>query len=199
MVFGLRSYGSGHDDHHHVKDDSPSKLQPDEWLKIAREWPHEYYAPKLYPIDPFPSKPTFTDGSETQSVHTTMFNRFTTRLLLLLGTAYGLYTLDDYVNGQQETHPLTRLLASYMKPRDELERETRYAFWSEMREADDRLITMKQARPDYAQWRYHDESRLERCSDWLIVPGSQVDMSDVQFRHSWQHDDDLFGPPFPKK
>lgn len=39
----------------------------------------------------------------------------------------------------------------------------------------------------------------KRCSDSLIVPGTQIDLSDVKHKKSWQDNDKYFGVPYPKE
>ncbi|KAJ3414528.1 hypothetical protein HDV05_006442 [Chytridiales sp. JEL 0842] len=196
-ALGRRGLASSHhhDDHH----DAPVKLHKEEYLKVAREWPHEYYAPMHHPPQP-PSKIKYPsdhpDGSETLETPETFFNAFWGRVLLFAGVSFGAYQLNEYVTAGQEVHPITRIIGSFMKTQEEIDAEVAHWIAVRRKEADDLLIL--QRRPERPIYRVMFPDVFSRASDHLIEPGSQIDVSDVKIKHQWQQDDDLFGPPFPK-
>ncbi|KAJ3104739.1 hypothetical protein HDU97_008918 [Phlyctochytrium planicorne] len=183
----------GHHEHHDV---GPT-AHPEKWLKIAREWPHEYYALERPHIESTKNWPPHPDGSETLETKETFFNATWGRFVLLGLFGYGLYKVNEYVTADQEEHPITRLLGSFIKSQDEIDKEMTAWLNYRRKEANDLLILENKPleRPMY---RVSFPERFFRASDHLIEPGTQIDLSDLKVKHQWEENDDLFGPPFPK-
>ncbi|KAJ3333617.1 hypothetical protein HDU76_006107 [Blyttiomyces sp. JEL0837] len=198
-VVGARLYASSshkHDDHHHHPT-TPSPHKPD-YLKVAREWPSEAYAylhhaPTLPSLEKYPDHP---DGSETTEKPETFFNAFWGRVVLLGIVGVGAYQLNKSLTEGQEVHPITRILGSFMQTKDEYYNDMETAFHIRIKEADGRLISLNKTKDEMP--RTYFPERFLRASDHLIEPGSQIDVSDIKIKHSWQRNDDLFGVPYPK-
>ncbi|KAI8848226.1 hypothetical protein BC829DRAFT_443903 [Chytridium lagenaria] len=128
-----------------------------------------------------------------------LFFNSTGRRFALLGLfAAGLYQLNVYITADQDEHPFTRLLGSLIKSTEETDKEMTAVVHDQRKKANDQLILSDRPRdhPHFHRIRFPD--LFYRASDHLIEPGSQIDLSDLKIKHTWQEDDDLFGPPFPK-
>ncbi|KAJ3045251.1 hypothetical protein HDV00_011123 [Rhizophlyctis rosea] len=222
-----RSFASGHhDDVHHdhgndrYRDNFPPQgtvggprpeLHPEEYLKVGRNWPHEYYHPdhffgpqeapwvSNYPL--YGHSKDFPKGNEPENVPSEGFNSpGFTRVLLAGITLLVLVRLNDWYSSGKEVHPLTEFLAEHIEqfnPKSQYGKQMAAGLEKSYRLADDQKILETWAPPGI---RISFPGGFYRASDRLIEPGSQVDLTDIEKKilHTWQRDDDLFGPPFPK-
>ncbi|KAJ3056340.1 hypothetical protein HK097_007318 [Rhizophlyctis rosea] len=209
-----RAYGSDHhhDDHHHddkgFKRPVPKPKHIEEYLKVAREWPHERMHPDHY-LHSFQLKklgdnyghvsehPT---GHESYNTPPTFATPFWTKMFLGAISVTVLYRLNQSYAADKPIHPLTEWMKPYLDAADNDQlREERLArnFEEKWRRADDRAILMEALPPPI---RYTVPGQFFRRSDWLVEPGTQVDVSDIEkiMKHDWQTDDELFGPPHPR-
>ncbi|TPX42229.1 hypothetical protein SeMB42_g02764 [Synchytrium endobioticum] len=212
-IYGLtyRRYASGHDKPqdlaHHGDAQTESKLHPEKWLKVARNWPHEYHYPGNHTARSGPAPgaddPKFELGHSTEhplggdTPKEDFSSPFWTAFLGLGVIVVAVWRVNDYVtsNGAHE-HPLHAKLKANIPSLDQLNESTKHWVSFRQREADDRLI--RHAWQPNRVWTPRFDGMFDRASDWKIVPGSQIDTSDIKFKHTWQRDDDLFGPPYPK-
>ncbi|KAJ3215367.1 hypothetical protein HDU67_000523 [Dinochytrium kinnereticum] len=196
MAIPKRMGSSGHhDDKHH---DVGPTAHPEEWLKVAREWPSEFHS--LHHIHYTPNQvwPEHPDGSETLEHKETFFNSTWGRFALLGLFGVGLYKVNEYVTSDQEEHPITRLLGSVIKSTEENDKEMTSFVAYRRKLANDMLIWTDRPRDNQNFHRVRFPDMFFRASDHLIEPGSQADLSDLKVKHNWQENDDMFGPPFPK-
>ncbi|KAI8818593.1 uncharacterized protein EV422DRAFT_537614 [Fimicolochytrium jonesii] len=209
-----RQYASDHHDDHHDDAGHSSKppLHKEEWLEVARNWPHEYHYPGHYragtldeiypPSDNYGHKAETPSGAETLGQHETFFNSFWVKAVLaVVGTTVAYRINDSYATAaaeRGEPHPLTQWLTKYSNLFTAERAHEDHTKWIAVRqrEADDRLIV--QHAYDPKPYRISFPGMFERASDHLIDVGSQINVSDVKIKYSWQKDDDLLGPPFPK-
>ncbi|KAJ3111284.1 hypothetical protein HDU96_005819 [Phlyctochytrium bullatum] len=193
--------GSSSTDHHHGEHhyDGPT-MHPDHWLKVAREWPKEYYAPLHADYESHLKWPAadHLSGSETLENKATFFNATWGRVVLIGLFGYGLYKVNEYVTADQSEHPITRLLGSLIKSTDEIDKEVEAVVKFRRTEANDQLILTERPKSATNFHRLVFPDRFYRASDHLIEPGTQVDLSDLEIKYGWQKDDEYFGPPYPK-
>ncbi|KAJ3059379.1 hypothetical protein HDU99_006365 [Rhizoclosmatium hyalinum] len=196
------SSGHGHDHGHeaaHKVVYVRNKETPAAWLKIAREWPHEYYAP---PHGEQPESlltyPDHPDGSETQSKRETFFSSYFLKAGVLV--AASVFAIQSLQQTKKDENPITKYISENMRGRDGIESDMQRNLAIQQRIADDTRILTNGA-PQTIH-RLYFPGIFERSSDFLIEPGSQSPVTGssgtVEIKYSWQKDDDLFGLPYPK-
>jgi hypothetical protein len=127
-------------------------------------------------------------------------SRFWTRLLFGGVLGLGLYRINEYFFGEEKLHPITEFIGKYLKEFDgyKMYQEERESIPIRQQYAHDQLIF--QSRPlstnPVNRWSFPDT--FSRASDFIIPVGSQIDVSDIKMKHTWEKDDDLFGVPYPK-
>jgi hypothetical protein len=190
---------------HHIV---PSKATP-AMLKVASEWPHEYYAPSAMDRAeevPHPETVVLMDTSGASTANPTPLYGAALPMLLGLGVVgYGLYTVSESMGksaavgpasdvGTDATgHPITRALGRLITRLNP--REASYAATDDMlahaqRVANDRTLLglegvgvgnrMGLRSPMYqTRGLPLNPADLHRASDFLVEPGSQVDVSAI--------------------
>lgn len=112
----------------------------------------------------------------------------------------GGYRVNEYFTKDMEKHPLTSFIDSYQKYFDGYKMYQQDAESIPIRQqiANDQLIfqSKDKVRP---MKRVSFPDSFSRASDFLIPVGSQVDLSDLNIKYSWQENDDIFGVPYPHK
>ena len=124
---------------------------------------------------------------------------FWTKLMGLTVLGVVLYRINDYYFSHEAVHPLVKFVKSFGE--DPTVAEAEDVRWKAVyaRQAQDNLILKDFAYQEKPIHRLRCPDLIHRASDWSIVPGTQVNVSDIQFKHDWQEDDKYFGVPFPKK
>jgi hypothetical protein len=139
---------------------------------------------------------TSHDNPEPESFGT----RFWTRLLLGGTVLLGLYRLEEHYY-KDKPHPLTEFIGSYLKEFDgyKVYKQEAESIPLRQQHAHDQLIFQNRSwsKSQVNRWSFPDT--FSRASDFLVPVGSQVDVSDVKMKHTWERDDELFGVPFPNK
>ncbi|TPX37061.1 hypothetical protein SmJEL517_g01118 [Synchytrium microbalum] len=202
----IRLAHDSHDSHHPVSTGTESKLHPEELLKVARNWPHEAHYPGNFIARSGP-EPGWNEprthlghcvdnptGGDTPKED--FSSSFWTTFLGLGVVMVAVWRLNDYATAGKEEHPIHTALKGYIPSMQDIEASTRDWVTFRQREADDRLL--RQEWQPAKVWTPRFDGMFERASDWLITPGSQIDTSDVKFKHTWEKDDELFGAPYPK-
>ncbi|TPX62659.1 hypothetical protein PhCBS80983_g00326 [Powellomyces hirtus] len=204
LLSAIRHYA---DDHGHGSKRPP--MHKEEWLEIARNWPHEYHYPGNYradspdeifpPSDNLGHKSDAPSGAETLQQTETYANAFWMKVFLGIAATATLYNINERYSAGKEVHPFTEWLGQREKLFTAEKAHADHAKWIaiKQREADDRLVVTDAWEP--RPHRISFPGAFQRASDHLIDVGSQVDVSDVKIRHTWQLDDDVAGPPYPKK
>ncbi|KAJ1549468.1 hypothetical protein HK096_011523 [Nowakowskiella sp. JEL0078] len=181
-----------------------SKLHPDKFLKAAREWPTEYHAPGNYvPIGEEHEPETYnTLGHNAETVtgeetSTPGHEHFSLQALLLgslfLGT--GIYfAIQPPKPTGFEDHPITKYWRERMTTEEHILEENRIAIKYAKYDADNRLISQHNFKTPH---RFKFREQFDRTSDHLIEPGTQADVSNFDFKYSWQKNDAISGVPFP--
>ncbi|KAI8621835.1 hypothetical protein BC830DRAFT_1092445 [Chytriomyces sp. MP71] len=172
----------------------------EEWLKIAREWPHEYYSPPA--AQDLPSTLTFPehpDGSETKTGRTeSFFTAWHAKALVVVGASY---FAVDYLNAAHTKgeNPFAKYIADNGATRAQTEKEMAQSLALQQAIADDARILHNSLPKPIHRLMFPDV--FSRHSDFIVEPGSQSTATDgdVPIKYSWQRDDDLFGPPYPSK
>jgi hypothetical protein len=140
---------------------------------------------------------TSHDEPEPESFGT----RFWTRLLLGGVVGLGLYRLNEYYSQDGQPHPITKFIGSYLKEFDgyKVYQQEKESIALRQQHANDQLIFQNRpwVRAAVNRWSFPDT--FSRASDYLIPVGSQIDVSDIKAKHSWERDDALFGVPYPDK
>ncbi|KAI9202415.1 uncharacterized protein BJ171DRAFT_513995 [Polychytrium aggregatum] len=193
--------GAHHDDH-----SAPEKLHPEEYLKVAREWPHE----ELYPggfwqdtvtIPQAPKHGTNShgviDGSDTGAGGRgeNFSSPFWTKLLGTLILGVFIYRGNEYLSAGKEVHPLAEFLNSLAISNDKIHAENEKWFAIRKREANDQLIWNLIEKPVIHRVAFPD--MFQRASDNLVGFGQDTH-KDVKAKQKWQENDELIGAPYPK-
>ncbi|KAJ3011719.1 hypothetical protein HKX48_006699 [Thoreauomyces humboldtii] len=203
LIGSARTYA----DHGHGPQKPP--MHKEEWLEVARNWPHEYHYPGNYragsPDEIFPESDNSghsvpnPSGAETLSQPETYFNSFWLKTFLTLGGVFALYQANASLTKDGSVHPFTAWLGEREKLFTADRALADHAKWIaiKQREADDRLVvTDGFEQPEY---RISFPGTFQRASDHLVDVGSQIDVSDIKIRHRWQKDDDVNPNPYPNK
>ncbi|KAI9331665.1 hypothetical protein DFJ73DRAFT_68805 [Zopfochytrium polystomum] len=194
---GLASHSSDHHDDHHDHHHYPSPFEApagrpaplkEEWVKLANEWPAEAHASS-----------TIEYESRAEFHHVPGVGHYLSRALLLAALAYGAYELNAFVTADAEVHPFTRLVASLARTPEENSAASEEQFKMQRRRADDRMIILRAPNAYEKMYRLPFPEVYERASDFLIEPGTQISFEGVKPKYSWQENDDLYGPPYPKQ
>lgn len=179
----------------HENDDHAAKkpFHTEEQIKIAREWPAESYATNNHAPSKFdePFPPPFKIEKASEE------NSFNSRMAVWLGAvviALGLYRLDEHF--AIELRPLKKqfgeaLNSMYGIGRDSAEYQLA-SLADRRKSAEERMILSIAARTPSKERSYHAfPGMFERASDNIIEIGSQMDISDIKFKHSWEQFDEL--------
>ncbi|KAJ3058317.1 hypothetical protein HK102_010569 [Quaeritorhiza haematococci] len=206
-----RNFASSHGhDSHDVKPVDPNKpsMHPEEYLEIGRKWPHEYYYPENYrmgtPDEEFTVNPALHQSAQPTGAETVTQRRedfsspIWTRVLALAIVGAALYRVNEYYTAGLDEHPFTTWMRGYIFGMDDPDNCNKNWIAIRQREADDRLIK-REFSPVKTMHRISFPDMFQRASDHLIVPGSQIDVSDVQVKTKWQENDKYVGAPFPKQ
>ncbi|KAJ3120601.1 hypothetical protein HK100_012725 [Physocladia obscura] len=154
-----------------------NKPTKEEWLKIAREWPHEFYAPPAGHYAPsllkFPEHP---DGSESQAHPESFFTSSIAKGLLLIATVYASIS---YLNTTAEngTNPFTNYIQRNTPSKKLLEKEMAESFAIQQKIADDTRILTNRPAPGIHRLYFPDV--FLRHSDFLVEPGSQSPVTGI--------------------
>ena len=135
---------------------------PEEYLKIAREWPHEYHAPENYKLNGTDEiYSTEILPSSTSSKPEDFSSPFFTRILLFTITSLVIYRISNFYK-----IPLFDSGDGY--------KDTKY--WADVAlvEANARR-ELNERRGQRDIHRIAFKGLFERKSDYLIVPASEVD------------------------
>ena len=107
--------------------------------------------------------------------------------------------VNDWMFGDLPVHPLKQFVELFKEDPVKAEEDEQKWLGIYKRQAEDTLILKDFShRDDHSIHRLRCPDLVHRCSDWAVIPGTQVDFSDVKFKHSWQEDDKYFGVPYPK-
>ncbi|KAI8907811.1 hypothetical protein EDD86DRAFT_276393 [Gorgonomyces haynaldii] len=173
----VRYYGQ-HVDH----DDHPIVIkQKEEYLKIAREWPSEYFSAENYRTKADDALlPEARHWEELEKGHTEGWSSpFWTKLLAGVVGVFALYRLNEfYFDGK--THPITKFsqqlkewahpVLSYQEHKQVLDQQQEIA---------DNVFILTQHR-EKKPYVNKFPGMFERASDRLIEVGSQVDISSLE-------------------
>ncbi|KAJ3214165.1 hypothetical protein HK099_007001 [Clydaea vesicula] len=201
LFLSKRFYASNHKDDH----PKPKTKHPEEYLEVARNWPHEYYHPEHYNIT---NKPSYTHPSEfteenplgTETVEDRVedfSSPIWTKVLIFGVLGLTLYRTNEFYSQGKDVHPFTLFLGNLRAFKNDDYEENRKWVQLHQKEANDRMIDRDWEPAVIHRVRFSDI--FQRASDHLIEPGTQIDVSDIKFKHSWQDDDEIFGVPYPNK
>ncbi|KAJ3247182.1 hypothetical protein HDU78_004989 [Chytriomyces hyalinus] len=187
---------------HHSSKPTPlpaNKQTKEEWLNIARSWPHEYYSPAAPRSLPSGHVfPDHADGSETAATNASYFTSWHAKAL---GVGIAAYLTLQWLSDAQKkgTNPLANYVRDNVATRAEIEKEMAQSLAFQQKIADDMRI-LNAGEPDSIH-RLYFPGVFHRRSDFLVEPGSQSSFtdSDVKVKTVWEKDDHLFGPPYPSK
>ncbi|KAI9017711.1 hypothetical protein HDU85_002314 [Gaertneriomyces sp. JEL0708] len=170
-------------------------MHKEEWLEVARSWPHEYHYPGHFktggPDEIYPAPSTAFDkathtGAETITQAETFNSPFWTKAIFFVATGFGLYRLNEYYASDKDVHPITQWIGELQSKytAEKAQEESKHWIAVHQREADDRLILAKEFKP--RSYRASFPGQFERGSVSLIEPGSQIDVSNVKIKHRWE-------------
>jgi hypothetical protein len=192
---------------HSHGDHGPSKdiLHKEEYLKVAREWPHEYFDPshfekgKTLPQKVTPEMLALMATAYEHPEPETFNRTFWTRVLVLGVLISGFYRTNEYLTKDGQLHPLTKFIGQYLTQFDgQLTYEEEKASIKERQQyAWDQLIFRDKVWKPVEVRRWSFPATFQRASDFIIPVGSQVDVRDVKMKHTWEKDDELMGKPYP--
>ncbi|KAI8809056.1 hypothetical protein BJ742DRAFT_738499 [Cladochytrium replicatum] len=204
---GTRVVAGGHNDHHNDHHDDhhhpagPS-IHPEEYLKIAREWPHEQYWSGYFQDNAVKVEVEHEHPPTAQELAASS-SRTNTRLYGILGVAGILaYAIAALPNNKNGDHPITAWMQLRMHTPEETLESMANSYENRLRASDDALIMLEGAKFGIHKpglYRISFPETFEKASDFLIEPGTRVDFSDFKIKHNWEQDDHLFGPPYPKE
>ncbi|KAJ3123682.1 hypothetical protein HK098_001714 [Nowakowskiella sp. JEL0407] len=198
-----------HGYHHEVAD---SKLHPEKFAQIGKEWPKEYHDPSNYVPLGYPEDPTFHGnlghttenplGTETVTNRHEDFSAPAYYKLiggLLVGSIilYGVNHESMFILSPsgERSHIITEWFRCRMTTFADIVKDNRVYVAIQEDDADNRLIAQHVYKRPH---RFKFPETFDRCSDHLIEPGSQADLSDMKFKFSWEVDDEIMGKPYPK-
>ena len=119
-----------------------------------------------------------------QNTSSSSLKTFSKFLLFLVGAA-GLYRLNEMFDPKD--HPLSRFIGSYLDYfKSESIESLRKSFFIRQRAAEDAII-LNTPVPERSFINF--PGIFERASDFVIGVGSQVDVSNVNFKSYWAKDD----------
>ncbi|KAI9347625.1 hypothetical protein BDR26DRAFT_916035 [Obelidium mucronatum] len=114
----------------------------EEWLKIARDWPHELYAPAhgTHP-ESLLTYPDHADGSETQTErHETFFQPSFFKAAVVIGG--GVFAIQTLKAKAGDENPIAKYISENVKNRSELEREMKESLKIQQQLADNSTIVV---------------------------------------------------------
>ncbi|KAJ2993776.1 hypothetical protein HDV02_002083 [Globomyces sp. JEL0801] len=131
----------------------------------------------------------------------TFTSAFWIKLLFAGVTLTAIYRYNEYYMQDKEVHPFTTYIstwAAHFDSRKTIESNL-VGIPERLQAANDQLIF--NSRPTFVNpvKRLSFPDTFSRASDFLIPVGSQIDVSDVQFKHTWQENDELLGVPNPRE
>lgn len=116
---------------------------------------------------------------------------FWTRVLMVGVAVTAFYRMNEYLTKDGKIHPLTEFIGGYLsqfdgqltysEEKESIPKRQQYAY--------DHLILNDRMNelPKMKRWSFPDT--FSRASDFLIPVGSQIDVSDVKMKHSWEEED----------
>ena len=188
---------------------TPAKdsIYKEEYLKLAREWPHEFYDPSHFEENHSHEEPRVTP--EMLALQASSFedpepaqlsSQFWKRALILGIAGAAFYRFNEYYAETKKVNPITAMLQEIMKDYDGYKTYQEDAESIPIRQgiANDQLILQSKNQFEKPMKRFSFPGTFERASDFLIPIGSQVDVSNIDFHYTWQENDKYFGVPFPE-
>ena len=182
-------------------------IYKEEYLKLAREWPHEFYDPSHFEDNHDHSEPKVTP--EMLALKATSFedpepaqlsSQFWRRLLVfgVLGAAF--YRFNEHYTNTNQVDPLTKFMRELTNNYDGYKTYQEEAESIPIRQdiANDQLILQSKNQFEKPIKRMSFPGSFERASDFIIPVGSQVDVSNLDYHYTWQENDKYFGVPFPE-
>ncbi|KAI8895591.1 hypothetical protein BC833DRAFT_151902 [Globomyces pollinis-pini] len=197
LTRSFASHGSGNTPSFHTK----------EQIELAANWPHELYYPTHYiksaPVHPktTPEMLALIASAHEEREPETFTSAFWIKLLFAGVTLTAIYRYNEYYMQDKEVHPFTTYIstwAAHFDSRKTIESNL-VGIPERLQAANDQLIF--NSRPTFVNpvKRLSFPDTFSRASDFLIPVGSQIDVSDVQFKHTWQENDELLGVPNPRE
>lgn len=184
-----------------------STLHPDNYLKVALEWPREAQEPsnyaKDYPAEFFPLEIQHPnpDGSDSHEYAADLINPTTTRILSLILGGFLLNRVNDYYFGNYSQHPLStwlgEVLDKFYSRIDERE-----AFYFELikNEQNERLLFKEERHFKDSSAKKYYKKPLRLLSAGILEPSvapnigavsSELEMANVKWKHSWEEKDEI--------
>jgi hypothetical protein len=126
---------------------------------------------------------------------------FWMRLLTIGVVGTALYRINEYYAEQNKTHPLTEYLGSLLNEYDGYKTYKEEAESIPIRQAiaNDQLIMQSKSMVEKPMKRIAFPGIFERASDFIIPVGSQVDVSNLDYKYTWQENVKYLGVPYPKQ
>lgn len=187
---------------------SPPKdsIYKEEYLKLAREWPHEFYdpshfeevnneEPKVTPEMLALQASSFDNPEPAQ-----LSSHFWRRLLILGVASAAFYRFNEHYSEQNKPNPITQMMQEWIKNYDGYKtyKEEMVSIPVRQSIANDQLILQSKNQFEKPMKRISFPGTFERASDFVIPIGSQVDVSNLDYHYTWQQNDKYFGVPYPE-
>jgi hypothetical protein len=163
---------------------------------------HLFNTPSENKPDPRSHHADTVYGSDTvgEDKYADFSSPLVTKLLIAAVGGYAVYRIDRHLFGDREIHPIAEFIGLFKE--DPAEAEEYHKKWLDItkRAAEDTLILKADVKRKNDQiYRIKDDSCFYKRSSWNILPGQDVDFSNVKVKRSWQEEDKLFGVPYPDK